>query len=142
MIKHLIVCLHFSARLRTRKTAFQDVHTYAYVEYSKLCTASTYPYFQAGYLTMLQHFLKQLDCQVLQCGIQMQKVFGSMYFLLGKLPINPCERILTSSPLDFMLVTMTGMNCWWLWNKSNPVFHLPLAKNQQRAFLGRKSFSI
>ena len=40
MIKHLIVCLHFSAGLRTSKTAFQDLHTYAYVEYSKLCTTS------------------------------------------------------------------------------------------------------
>lgn len=39
----LIVCLHFLARLKTRKTAFKDLYTYPYVEYSKLCTISTYP---------------------------------------------------------------------------------------------------
>lgn len=36
-------CLNFFARLRTRKTAFKNLYTYPYVEYSKLCTISTYP---------------------------------------------------------------------------------------------------
>lgn len=135
----LIVCLYFFARLKTRKTAFKDLHTYPYVEYSKLCTISTYP----GRLSNnAATFLKQSDCQVSQCGIQMWKVFGSVYLLLGKPRISPCERIPTSSPLECGLVTMTGTHCRWLWNKNDPISHLPLAKNLQWAFLGRKSFSI
>ena len=43
LLQFLIVCLHFFARLKTRKTALKDLYTYPYVEYSKLCTISTYP---------------------------------------------------------------------------------------------------
>lgn len=127
LLQFLIICLHFSARLRTGKTAFKNLYTYPYVKYSKLCTISTY----SGRLSNnAATFLKRFDCQVSQCGIQMWKVFGSVYFLLSKPRISPCEKIPASSPLECRLVTMTGMHCWWLWNKNDPpLLYLPLAKN-------------
>lgn len=81
LLQFLIVCLHSFARLKTRKTAFKDLYTYPYVEYSKLCTISTYP----GRLSNnAATFLKRADCQVSQCGIQMWKVFENVYLLRGK----------------------------------------------------------
>lgn len=61
LLQFMIICLHFSGRLRTGKTAFKNLYTYPHVEYSKLCTISTYP----GRLSNnAATFLKQFDCQV------------------------------------------------------------------------------
>lgn len=125
----LIVCLectYIPDRLRTRKTAWKDLHTYPYVEYSKLCIISTY----SGRLSnKTATFLKESDCQVSQCGIQMWKVFGSGCFLLGKSRIRPCKRIPASQILKYTLVNATAMQCWWLWSKNDPICHLPWPKN-------------
>lgn len=128
LLQFLIVCLHFFARLKTRKTAFKDLYTYPYVEYSKLCAISTYP---GGLSHNAATFLKQADCQVSQCGIQMWKVFENVHLLLGKPGISPYERIPTSSPLECGLGTMTGLLYWRLWKENDSVSHLPLAENWQ-----------
>lgn len=112
----LIVCLHFLARLKTRKTAFKDLYTYPYVEYSKLCTISTYP----GRLSNICcNIFKAIQLPSLTVWDPDVEGIWKRDLLLGKPRISPCERIPTSSPLECGLVTMTGTHCWWLWNKND-----------------------